>query len=183
MTPTSPRPRRPRIAADLAAVACAVLAALALPADEPRPVPAAAAGEVLLVRHAEAAADGTDPDLTPAGLRRAEALAERLAGLDLDAVLATDTRRARATAEPVAAARGLEIEIYDHRRLAELAARLRAQGGTVLVVGHSNTTPELVVLLGGDPGEPIAHDEHDRLYRVDPASGRTTVERFAAAAE
>ncbi|HEX6202017.1 MAG TPA: hypothetical protein VF100_03370, partial [Thermoanaerobaculia bacterium] len=70
--------------------------------------------------------------------------------------------------------------IYDPRRLAELAAALRAGEGTVLVVGHSNTTPELVRLLGGDPGAPIAHDEHDRLYRVDPASGETTLERFAA---
>jgi broad specificity phosphatase PhoE len=102
-------------------------------------------------------------------------LAARLA-----ARLATDTRRARDTAAPVAARHGLDVEPYDHRRLADLAARLRERRGTVLVVGHSNTTPELVRLLGGDPGAPIAHDEHDRLYRVDPASGETTLERFAA---
>jgi hypothetical protein len=35
------------------------------------------------------------------------------------------------------------------------------------VVGHSDTTPELVGLLGGDPGAPIDEPtEYDRLYVV-----------------
>jgi hypothetical protein len=33
------------------------------------------------------------------------------------------------------------------------------------VVGHSNTTPERVSLLGGQP-TPIAETEFDRLYQV-----------------
>lgn len=138
----------------------------------------AAAPEILLVRHAEAEAGGTDPALTEAGRRRAEALADLLAAGPLAAVLATDTRRARDTAAPAAERHGLAVELYDHRRLDELAARLRERRGTVLVVGHSNTTPELARLLGGDPGTPIAHHEHDRLYRVDPATGTTVLERF-----
>jgi len=37
--------------------------------------------------------------------------------------------------------------------------------GRILVSGHSNTTPALVQLLGGDPGEPINEkSEFDRLY-------------------
>ncbi|HEX2162968.1 MAG TPA: phosphoglycerate mutase family protein [Thermoanaerobaculia bacterium] len=140
--------------------------------------PAAVAPEILLVRHAEAESGGTDPALTDAGRRRAEALADLLADEPLAAVLATDTRRARDTAAPTAERHGLTVEIYDPRRLDELAARLRERGGSVLVVGHSNTTPELARLLGGDPGTPIAHHEHDRLYRVDPATGTTVLERF-----
>lgn len=174
---TPQRRNRSRFAASSVALCSTLLVALPLTAESP---PAdAPATQILLVRHAEAEGTGGDAALTAAGRRRAEALAELLAGEDLDAVLATDTRRARDTAAPVAARHGLEVALYDHRDLAELAARLRQRGGTVLVVGHSNTTPELVRLLGGEPGEPIAHDEHDRLYRVDAASGRTLLERFA----
>jgi hypothetical protein len=40
-------------------------------------------------------------------------------------------------------------------------------GGGYLVVGHSNTTPELVEILGGKPGPPIDDaNEYDRLYVV-----------------
>ena len=60
----------------------------------------------------------------------------------------------------------LEVEIYDHRRLDALIERLRREGGRHLVVGHSNTTPELVAALGGDPVSPIDEMEYDRLYIV-----------------
>ena len=37
----------------------------------------------------------------------------------------------------------------------------------ILVAGHSNTTPKLVELLGGNPGPPIDEKtEYDRLYVV-----------------
>lgn len=176
--------------AALAAALCALLvvgawtpaAACAPASDGAQPATAVDtdAPGILLVRHAEAEAGVTDPELTAAGRRRAEALADRLAGEGIAAVLVTDTRRARATAAPLAERLGLEVEVYDPRRLPDLAARLRERAGTVLVVGHSNTTPELVRLLGGEPGEPIGHHEHDRLYRVDPASGATTLERLPA---
>lgn len=139
---------------------------------------AAAPARILLVRHAETAGEGSDPGLSEAGRRRAEGLADRLAEEGVERILSTDLRRTRETAAPLAGRLGVELEIYDHRALSDVAERLRAEGGVVLVVGHSNTTPALVELLGGDPGEPIAHDEHDRLYRVDLPSGQTTLDRF-----
>jgi broad specificity phosphatase PhoE len=180
MIPTATLGRR---AAALAAFFLALLSTVAAAAGGAAPAAgdAASAARVLLVRHAEAEpGGGGDPELTAAGRRRAEALAEVLAAEPIAAVLATDTRRARATAAPIAVRLGLEVEIYDPRRLPDLAAALRGRGETVLVVGHSNTTPELVGLLGGEPGEPIGHHEHDRLYRVDPATGATTLERLPA---
>ena len=59
----------------------------------------------------------------------------------------------------------------------ELAAALLSSPGRHLVVGHSNTTPELVGLLGGDPSSPIPEDEYDRLYvvRHQPGSDATTL--------
>jgi probable phosphoglycerate mutase len=50
-----------------------------------------------------------DRPLTARGRRQADELAMRLAGVPLDAVYASDLRRAWETAEPVAAAHGLEV--------------------------------------------------------------------------
>ena len=65
---------------------------------------------------------------------------------------------------------------YDPRDLTGFAARLHATSGRHLVLGHSNTTPELVAALGGEPGTPIAEMEYDRLYIVTiTAAGVSTV--------
>ena len=126
---------------------------------------------VYLVRHAEKTAknigDATDPALTPDGQARADALATRLAGAGLTHIHSSDTRRTRDTAAPIAAATGLTVGLYDPRDLPGMAETLRATPGTHLVVGHSNTTPQLVEALGGEPGAPIVEaTEYDRLYTV-----------------
>ena len=52
--------------------------------------------------------------------------------------------------------------------------KLFRTGGRHLGVGHSNTTPRLVELLGGKPNSVINEGELDRLYIV-------TIERDGAA--
>ncbi len=121
---------------------------------------------VFLVRHAEKTTEEQDPGLTEAGLARAFELATMLRDAGIEHILSSDYRRTRDTAIPLAEALGLSIEIYDPRDLPALVARLAELGGRVLVVGHSNTTPTVVELLGGDPGPPIDEAEHDRLYVV-----------------
>ena len=130
--------------------------------------PSAAASEnvVVLVRHAEKVDDSRDPELSERGKARARALAAMLKDMELDTVYSTDFIRTRETARPLAELLGLEVKIYDGGELSAMADRLRASEGRVLVVGHSNTTPELVRLLGGAPGAPIDDDEYDRLYLV-----------------
>ena len=129
---------------------------------------------LFLVRHAEKG-DGADPPLTEAGQRRAQTLARMLAESGIGHIHSTDYVRTRETAAPVAERLGLEVRIYDPARLEELADKLLHEGGRHLVVGHSNTTPELVSVLGGDPGEPIEDAwEYDRLYLVIPDSQGNT---------
>jgi broad specificity phosphatase PhoE len=131
---------------------------------------------IFLVRHAERADDDPNPGLTDAGQERALALADeiaaRLGDAPLTAVYSTPYRRTLETAAPTAERHALTVTQYDPSDLAGFAETLRAATGAVLVVGHSNTTPELVALLGGDPGDPIDDaDEYDRFYEVTIAPG------------
>ena len=63
---------------------------------------------------------------------------------------------------------------------AEFAAQLRREhrGGTVLVVGHSNTAPQIAAALCACDVAPMAETEFDRLMTVtvDPG-GRTTFDQ------
>jgi phosphohistidine phosphatase SixA len=139
------------------------------------PAPAAGPTRVFLVRHAEKRSDGEnprDPHLTEAGQARAEELARVLGESGIEAILSTDFHRTRETAAPIAAATGVEVEITGAGAdYAEATARLireRHAGQTVLVVGHSNTTPALIRALGvaaSEIGE-IGDDEYDDLFLV-----------------
>jgi phosphohistidine phosphatase SixA len=142
----------------------ALLAALILQCN---PVSAADATLVYLVRHAEKSTTGDDPELTDEGRQRALELATLLRDAGIEAIYSTDFNRTRATALPLARQLGLEIRIYEWSRMDDLARTFIQNGGRYLVVGHSDTTPELVGLLGGDPGPPIDEaGEYDRLYVV-----------------
>jgi probable phosphoglycerate mutase len=73
--------------------------------------------EVLLVRHALPEPDGTlDPGLGHAGRVQAEALADHLEGVDLDAIYSSHLTRARQTAEPLARRRDMQIVIDEGLR-------------------------------------------------------------------
>ena len=128
---------------------------------------------VYLVRHAEKET-GDDPALTAAGQERAAALAQTLGDSTIQAIHSTNYQRTRQTAAPLAKSLGLIVELYDPRDLPAMAQKLQAAGGCHVVVGHSNTTPQLVQLLGGEPGPEIVEaTEYNRLYVVTrSASGK-----------
>lgn len=129
---------------------------------------------IYLVRHAEKVDNSRDPELSEAGKMRAQRLAETLRSVNFDQIYSTDYIRTRQTALPTAKLGAKEIITYDPTALPDLARKLKATPGTYLVVGHSNTTPTMVKLLGGDPGKPIREkDEYDRLYVVNVKGGRT----------
>lgn len=146
-----------------------------------------AATVVYLVRHAEKQIDGTpDPALTPQGTARAALLDHMLMDAGLTHIHSTEFRRTQLTAAPVAASTGLEVAPYNPRELPTFAAWLKNNPGRHLVSGHSNTTPELVAALGGEPGDPIEEEhEYDRLYIVTISPGgevSTVLLRYGPAA-
>jgi phosphohistidine phosphatase SixA len=134
--------------------------------------PAAPESAFFLVRHAEKADQSEDPPLTDEGRARAENLARTLRDAGVHKIHSSDFERTRETAAPLASGLGLEVELYDPN-----AKTLLGSPGRYLVVGHSNTTPELAGLLGGEPGSAISEDEYDRLYVLShrPGVGTTTV--------
>jgi len=150
------------------------LAAALLSCSPPAETPAAGESVFFLVRHAEKADQSEDPPLTEEGHARARALADLLRDAGVETIYSSDFERTRDTAAPLASDLGLEVMLYDPNRLAELAETLLSSPGRALVVGHSNTTPELAGLLGGDPGPPIPEDEYDRLYVLHQRPGSPT---------
>ena len=73
--------------------------------------------QLLLVRHAlplrSEPGQGADPDLADEGQAQAARLPDALARFPITRLVSSPQRRAFQTAEPVAAARGLDIEIDD----------------------------------------------------------------------
>jgi 2,3-bisphosphoglycerate-dependent phosphoglycerate mutase len=122
----------------------------------------------ILTRHAEITEGGSNPSLSAEGKARAQFLSEMLANVDLLSVYATDYNRTQETAQITADAQGLSVTSYDPFDQVALAEEILAMNNeTVLVVGHSNTIPELLNLLSGsDDYETFEEDEFDNLFIV-----------------
>lgn len=132
---------------------------------------------VIVVRHAEKQLDGgKDPLLSPEGAARAQRLARQYGGAGLAAVYATPFNRTRDTAAPVAAAAGLAVTVYDPKDVAALVESVGSEhrGGTVFVVGHSNTVGKIVQGFGGEAADEFPDTEYDHVYIVTaPRFGRS----------
>jgi len=129
-----------------------------------------------LVRHSEKVDESEDPPLSEVGQQRAQTLVSLLRDAGIESIYSSDFVRTRDTAAPLMDVLGIEMSLYDPKNLPQLAKELLAVSGRYLVVGHSDTTPELVRLLGADPGSDIGHNEYDRLYVLvyRPGLGTTT---------
>ncbi|REG87971.1 SixA phosphatase family protein [Winogradskyella sediminis] len=123
-----------------------------------------------LIRHAEK--DRTDPsnhnpNLTDVGLKRAENWAKYFKDIKFDAVYSSDYNRTKQTALPTANANNLEIQIYNPSNLQVETFINNTKGQTVLIVGHSNTTPKFTnELLGEKKYEDMADNFNGGLYIV-----------------
>ncbi len=133
--------------------------------------PAADAGLVILVRHAEKQADISDPPLSEAGQARALVLREVLRDVRLAGVIVSDTRRTVLTAQPVAKAQAIETIVASTKaglaaHVADTAAQARklAETGAVLIVGHSNTLPAIVRAFGGPERPDLPECAYSNLW-------------------
>ena len=123
----------------------------------------------ILVRHAERAGGmSADVGISEAGRCRAEALARMLSDANVKRIFTSEVARTQQTAEPLAAKLHIRPEVVPAKNLEGLVAKLRAGAPdeVALVVGHSDTVPEIVKLLGGGNVPPIGDSEYDRLFIV-----------------
>ena len=121
---------------------------------------------VYLVRHAEKGSDSKNPQLTECGKARAEQLATLLSQTNIEHIYSTHYQRTMQTAKPLADQQQLAIKNYNPRYLEQLSLKLQQQKANTLVVGHSNTTPELVTLLTKETIAPLSEKDYQQLYQV-----------------
>ena len=122
---------------------------------------------VVIVRHAEKAAnDPKDPDLSPAGQKRAEALARILKDARITAIFTTEFKRTQETAAPLSKSTGVVPSIVSAKDYPALVAKLRQVEEAALVVGHGNTIPAIIKALGVDAPLQITDDDYTNLLVV-----------------
>jgi phosphohistidine phosphatase SixA len=109
---------------------------------------------------------GADPGLSAEGRANAGRLAAWFGKDPPRTIFVSATRRARETAAPLAARLGVTPKEYAPGDVAGVAAQARAKTGTVLIVGHSNTVPEIVAALGGTRPAPISEESFGQIWRV-----------------
>ena len=135
--------------------------------------PAWAQRAVFVVRHAERADQSRDSGLSAAGQARSAALARHLRDAGVTAAFVTDLQRTQQTAAPLAEMLGLKPVAMPAAPTQAMVERIRRDHaeGVVLVVGHSNTVPEVLELFGHAEPVTIRDDEYDALFVLMPRPG------------
>ena len=133
------------------------------------------------IRHAEKdRSDSTNknPSLTLQGLERANKWALFFKDKNIAAVYSTNYKRTQQTALPIAKEQNLEIISYTAKELISEKFIANNKGKNIVIVGHSNTTPELVnSLLGEKKYEDIADRENNNVFIVTLKKNKTTAKR------
>lgn len=138
---------------------------------------------IILLRHAEkdttqpnATMMKADPPLTKAGEARALQLVTLLKAYQPDIIYSTNYARTKATVMPLAQKFGKEIVVYNPNDLSKFAEELRLQAGkTIVVAGHSNTTPALVnALLKEKKYESLPDSVYNKFWIVTIDGDRIT---------
>lgn len=143
------------------------------------PVPALAQPIVYVVRHLHTPEGVRDPDLLPEGRHAAETLANLFPANERPtAIYVTDFARSRQTAAPTMARFSLTPIVYAPGDTPALVEMVRAQDGVVLIVGHSNTVPDIVAALGGTRPAPLSHPDFGDVWRI-ALDGTTTHQQLA----
>jgi len=122
------------------------------------------------IRHAEKDRNDVtnrNPHLIEKGLQRAEHWNTIFKNIHFDAVYSTNYHRTIETAGPTASKNKVEITIYDYKNLDIGKFLQETKGKSVLVVGHSDTTPEFVNrILGKTKYKDINDNNNGNLYIV-----------------
>jgi broad specificity phosphatase PhoE len=120
---------------------------------------------VYLTRHFEKAQRTNDPELSIKGQKQAEVFASLLDNKPITAVYSTKYKRATASIKPLAARLNLTIQEYEPSDASYLIDKVTENQQDQVIVGHSNTIPDLVRRLGGQ-SQRIADSEYGIVFAV-----------------
>ncbi|MEO8438587.1 MAG: histidine phosphatase family protein [Spartobacteria bacterium] len=136
----------------------------------PVPVAANELPVIFLVRHAERAATSgrvpSDTGLSAEGKARSQALAQILKDANITAIYTSEYKRTKDTAAPLAEALDVRPEVIPADDLKSLLAKLKASRGNALVIGHSNTLPQIINALGVKSRVTVSESDYDNLFLV-----------------
>lgn len=128
---------------------------------------------VVFVRYAETNGLIENPGLSQAGRERARELARVISDIDVvagvDAIFATQYRSTQETAEPVAEALQIPVQVVDAKNIRGLKEMILKEykRQIVLVITDTEALPALIRQFQGSKRlAPIADLEHDNLYIV-----------------
>ena len=132
---------------------------------------------IYVVRHAERLDQSTDSPLSTDGVGRANRLRDMLRDAGVTHIFTTELRRTIETANPLADALRLTPQRLPGADVRPLAARVAAltPHDRVLVVGHSNTVPELLRALNVTTPVTIGDADFDNLFIVIPQKDAPSV--------
>lgn len=123
-----------------------------------------------LIRHAEKdRSDKTnkDPDLTKKGLERALRWSQLFKQFQIDEVYSTNFKRTLNTALPTASDKNITIKFYEPENIDIQQFLTATKDKSILIVGHSNTTPDFVnKLIGSKVYKDIEDHNNANLYIV-----------------
>ena len=124
---------------------------------------------VILVRHAEKAIvppENKDPDLSLAGIARAQELARMFGDAGIAVIYATQFKRTQQTVKPLADKLRIPVSQVEAKETAKLVQQIRARnaGQVIFIAGHNNSVPEIIAALGGPQLPIIPETEFDNLY-------------------
>ncbi|MGB5665686.1 MAG: phosphoglycerate mutase family protein [Maribacter sp.] len=130
------------------------------------------------IRHAEkdrSNPENIDPELNQKGLGRAMHWAEILNDVAVDAIYSTDYERTQMTAAPTAVKKNITVQYYDPESIDIEQFKADNINKRVLVVGHSNTTPDFVnKMIGKEKYQQIDDLENGSLFIVEIVNGIAT---------
>ncbi len=131
-----------------------------------------------LIRHAEKdrSTNAKDPVLNELGLKRAENWAKIFKDIPFDKIYSTDYKRTQQTAAPTAKSKGLEVLSYETENLFNEEFKTQTEKQSVLIVGHSNTTPAFVnAIVGKQEYSQINDSDNGKLFIVTIDDGVSSV--------
>ena len=130
------------------------------------------------IRHAEkdrTDPENPDPELNQDGLNRAIRWAEIFDPIPMDVIYSTNYERTSMTAAPTSVKKNIDVKYYDPNEVDIEEFKLINEGKNVLIVGHSNTTPEFVnKMIGFEKYDDMDDSDNSSLFIVRVIDGVPT---------